>query len=59
MRRLSVTGIKNPTKDRLDTTPKHQYSGQDGAKKSSAFVFGYRKREFLIFISIVDSRCIL
>jgi hypothetical protein len=43
MRRLSVTGIKNLTKDRLDTGPKHQYSGQDGAKKSSAFVFGHRK----------------
>jgi hypothetical protein len=44
MRRLSVTGVKNPTRDASDkTTPKHQYFGQDGAEKSSAFVFGYRK----------------
>ena len=44
MRRLSVSGVKNPTRDGKDaTTPKHQYYGQDGAKKSSAFVFGYSK----------------
>jgi hypothetical protein len=44
MRRLSVSGVKNPTKDALDTTtPKHLYVGQDGSEKSSAFVFGYRE----------------
>jgi len=44
MRRLSVSGVKNPTRDTSDiTTPKHQYFGQDGTEKSSAFVFGYRK----------------
>jgi hypothetical protein len=44
MRRLSVSGVKNPPRDASDTTtPQHQYVGQDGAKKSSAFVFGYRK----------------
>jgi hypothetical protein len=44
-RRLSVSGVKNPTRDDLDkTTPRHQYVGQVG-KKSSAFVFGYRKEK--------------
>ena len=41
MRRLSVSGIKNTTKDKSDPEL-HEYHGQDGAKKSSAFVFGYR-----------------
>jgi hypothetical protein len=55
MRRLSVTGIKNLTKDRLDTGPKHQYSGQDGAKKSSAFVFGYREdKSWKFYAQIVN-----
>jgi hypothetical protein len=44
MRRPSVSGIKNPTRDASDTTtPRHQFVGQDGAEKSSAFVFGHRK----------------
>jgi hypothetical protein len=43
MRRLSVSGVKNPTRDESDaTTPRHLYVGQVG-EKSSAFVFGYRK----------------
>jgi hypothetical protein len=43
MRRLSITGIKNLTKDRSDTGPKHKYFGQSG-ETSSAFVFGYREQ---------------
>lgn len=42
MRRLSVTGLKNLTKDPNDTGKTHNYYGQDGAEKTSAFVFGYR-----------------
>jgi hypothetical protein len=45
MRRLSVSGIKNPTRDESDIkTPRHRYVGQVGTK-SSAFVFGYRKEK--------------
>ncbi len=54
MRRLSASGIKNTTKDRSDKVT-HQYFGQDGHRKTSAFVFGYRPdTTWKFYAQIVD-----